>query len=131
MPHGAELSWGGGPEEATEEVDGAQPATTSTVAAPLYLCVHGACTWSEGTCVKYSLRSTKGEKKRKTSSDLCEDLEREGNKGSISGNCERFNPVYWVGAIVPNPLKCLAVRTKVTICISFFRKRGTLWTRRQ
>lgn len=58
-------------------------------------------------------------KKRKTSSDLCKDLQREGIKGSISRNCERFNSVYSVGAIVLKPLKCLAVHTKVTICIFF------------
>lgn len=103
MPHGAEL--GGGPEEATEEVDGAQPATTSTVAAPLYLCVHGARTWSEGTCLKYSLRSTKG-KKRKTSSDLCKDLQHEGNKGSISGNCERFDSVVRNCPKTPKMFRC-------------------------
>lgn len=92
---------GGGerrPEEAAEEVDGGVLSQLGSDGECTFT-VYAACTWTEGTGVKYSQRSTKG-KKSKTSSGPCKGLQQERKECSVLYNCAGFNSVCFVGVIV-------------------------------
>lgn len=65
----------------------------------VYLYVHAARTWTEGTGVKYTQRGTKG-KKSKTSSGPWRRLQQERKECSVLYNRAGFNTICFVGGIV-------------------------------